>query len=334
MKVLVTGGAGFVGLGLAEELLAQGHEVVCFDRRQPPAGFLRAIGDGRARLHVRTGDVCSAADVAQVFDTQGAAPIDHVFHGAAITPGLAREVSEARTIVEVNLLASIQMVTLAAEAGVQRLVFPSSLTVYGEHLYGRGELDEENTPPAPQSLYAITKYAAERAVLETGRRCGLDVRCGRIGAVFGRWETESQVRDLLSPYYQVCAAAARGSQAVLPEAYAPREMVYIRDLARALVLLLAHDQPSHAVYNLSVNADWNGLLPRWCDTLARRMPGFEWRYALPGEVPTIHFPDNRPRTAMATRRLRQDLGFTPGFLPDAALSDYADWLVANASELP
>jgi nucleoside-diphosphate-sugar epimerase len=328
MRVLITGGTGFVGLTLAEKLLGSGHEVVFFDLREPPAQFTQAIGDSRSKVHVETGDVGSTNDLARVFDKGG---ITHVFHGAAITAGPARETAEARRIVEVNLSATINMVQTAAHAGVQRLVFPSSLTVYGEHLYGTAPLDEEITPAVPKSLYAITKYAAERAALEVGGRSGLDVVCGRIGAVFGPWETDTQARDLLSPYHQVTAAAARGVPAILPQVYASREMIYSRDLAQALVLLLSAERPAYSVYNLSVNANWDGLLPKWCETLTHTMPGFEWRYAAPGEASNILFPDNRPRTTMQTHRLRDDLQFSPRFLPDAALSDYATWLSANRS---
>lgn len=326
MRVLITGGTGFVGLNLAEALLGRGHEVVFFDLREPPAQFMHAIGSARTRVSVVTGNVCHASDIERVFK---ASDITHVFQGAAITPGPAREAATSQQIIDVNLSATLAIVRAASLAGVQRLLFPSSLTIYGQHLYGADPLDEETTPTVPDSLYAITKYAAERAALKMGKAWGLDVVAGRIGAVFGPWEGDTQVRDLLSPYGQIAAAAARDETVVLPEVYAPREMVYSRDLAEALIALLFAEHPSHEVYNLSVNADWNGMLPQWCETLQTCVPGFEWRYRSASEVPTILFPDNRPRTAMRTERLRGDLHFSPRFTAKAALADYAAWLAAN-----
>ncbi|MBG9386766.1 NAD-dependent epimerase/dehydratase family protein [Caenimonas aquaedulcis] len=328
MRVLITGGTGFVGLNLAQALLGHGHQVDFFDLREPPAPFMQAIGDARARVRVETGDVCNASHIERVF---GAGGITHVFHGAAITPGPARESLAPQQIIDVNLSATLAIVRAAAQAGVQRLLFPSSLTVYGEHLYGTAPLDEETTPPVPDSLYAITKYAAERAALKLGKAWGLDVIAGRIGAVFGPWEGNTQVRDLLSPFCQVAAAAARGKPAVLPEVYAPREMIYSRDLADALMLLLSAQRPAHKVYNLSVNADWSGVLPQWCDMLQGRMPGFSWRYRSEADIPTIHFPDNRPRTTLSTDRLRGDLHFSPQFTAAPALADYAGWLASHSS---
>lgn len=326
MRILITGGTGFVGLNLAQALLGRGHEVVFFDLRAPPARFMQAIGDARARVQVETGDVCNASHIERVF---GAGGITHVFQGAAITPGPARESLAPQQIIDVNLSATVAIVRAAAQAGVQRLLFPSSLSVYGRHLYGTAPLDEETTPPVPDSLYAITKYAAERASLNLGKAWGLDVVAGRIGAVFGPWEGDTQVRDLLSPFCQVAAAAARGTPAVLPEVYAPREMIYSRDLADALMVLLFAKRPTHEVYNLSVNAEWSGVLPQWCDVLQARMPGFSWRYRSAGDTPTIHFPDNRPRTTMRTDRLRGDLHFSPQFTAAAALADYAEWLATH-----
>lgn len=326
MRILITGGTGFVGLNLAQALLGRGHEVVFFDLREPPAPFMQAIGDARSRVQVETGDICNASHIERVF---GAGGITHVFQGAAITPGPTREAVAPQRIIDVNLSATLAIVRAAAQAGVQRLLFPSSLTVYGRHLYGTLPLDEETTPPVPDSLYAVTKYAAERAAVTMGKAWGLDVVAGRIGAVFGPWEGDTHVRDLLSPFCQVAAAAARDTSVVLPEVYAPREMIYSRDLAEALMVLLFAKQPAHEVYNLSANADWSGVLPLWCDVLQTCMPGFTWRYRSAGDTPTILFPDNRPRTTMRTDRLRDDLRFSPKFTAASALADYADWLAIH-----
>lgn len=326
MRVLITGGAGFVGLNLAEALLRLEHDVVFFDLREPPAQFMESIGPARHRVRIETGDVGSGDDIQRVFLS---GDITHVFHGAAITPGPARESSGAQQIIDVNVSGTVTIARAAAQAHVHRLVFPSSLTVYGEHLYGEAPVDEVTTPPVPESLYGITKYAAERVALRLGALWGLNVVAGRIGAAFGPWEGETGVRDLLSPYAQVAAAAAAGKPVILPEVYAPREMIYSRDLAQALLLLLFAERPSYDVYNLSVNADWTNLLPQWCERVREGMSGFNWRYAASDEQPTVGFPDNRKRTGMRTSRLRDDLDFVPQFPTTLALTDYASWLAAN-----
>lgn len=87
MRVLITGGNGFVGLNLAEALLARGDEAVLFDLREPPPVFVRSMerrGFGR-RLHALTGDVCRPEDVDRAFRAFSPSGITHVFQGAAIT---------------------------------------------------------------------------------------------------------------------------------------------------------------------------------------------------------------------------------------------------------
>ena len=326
MRVLITGGSGFVGLALAQALLEQGAEVVLFDRRPPPAAFLSAVQAHAGRLRALQGDVCSDDDVQRAC----ADGVTHVFHGAAITAGPEREVAQTLHVVEVNLKGALRVLRAAADAGVRRFVYPSSLTVYGDAIHGAAPLTESGTPPAPDTLYGITKYAAECAVLRLGRLHGMSVCAGRIGSVFGPWEGETGARDLVSPFAQIAAAAARGEPVVLPGRYPAREMIYAPDLAAGLIALLSAQRPAHPYYNLSANLDWDDTLGRWCGALAARLPGFAWRYAEAGQAPTIEFYGATPRVSMDATRARDDLGFKPRYARDAALAHYADWVATHA----
>lgn len=326
MTVLITGGAGFVGLNLAEALSGIDERIVLFDACEPPQNFMENVRNARNNVRTVLGDVRSPADVRRAFSDTG---ITHVFHGAAITAGAARESADPQTVIDVNLTGTINVLRAAADAGVHRLVFPSSLTVYGQNLYDREAVHETATPPMPDSLYGITKFAAERAALRLGELWGVKVVAGRIGSVFGPWEGENKVRDLVSAFAQSAAAAVKGQPISLPPVYPKRELIYARDLAQALMLLLFAERPSHSTYNLSVNADWNNIFPQWCDLLKARMAGFDWRHTKDGEQPSINFHESRARAGMDTTRLREDLGFVPAFPGAAALSDYADWAGAN-----
>ena len=175
----------------------------------------------------------------------------------------------------------------------------------------------------------MTKYAGERAVLRLGALWNLDVVAGRIGNVFGPWEGETGLRDLVTPLAQIAACAARGCEAVLPDALLQRDLIYSRDLARALLALL--DAPASAApVNLSVMDDWSDIYRRWCRTLAAAVPGFRWRVAAAGEAANIEYHDLRPRGRLDTGRLAAQLGFTPAFAPEPALADYAAWLRSHA----
>jgi nucleoside-diphosphate-sugar epimerase len=324
MRVLITGGGGFVGLALAQALLERGHSVVLFDRRPPSRAFLDAVRSAVDRLSVAEGDVCSEDDIARAFGDFG--PITHVFQGAALTAGPERESTEPLKVIDVNLNGTVRVLAAAAKFGVARVVYASSLTVYGSHILGDGSVSEAATPPAPDTLYGITKYAGECTALRLGKNWGLDVRAARIGSVFGPWEGETGARDMVSPFAQVAAAAARHIPVVLPGAYPRREMIYVPDLVSGLIALMTSASPAYGYYNFSANLDWSDSLQHWCEALVGEIPGFQWRYADAGEAAGIAFHDASPRASMDASRAVSDLNWSAHYSREMAMADYARWV--------
>jgi nucleoside-diphosphate-sugar epimerase len=323
--ILVTGGAGFVGLNLVEALLTRGEHVVVFGQETAlpePAGDVFARLPGR--LEVVTGDVRDRAALARLFADRR---IDRVFPFAAITAGPAREAAAPALVLDVNLQGVIATLEAARDAGtVRRVVLPASSAVYGESAYAYPLLDEVTTPCMPISLYGVTKYAVERAGLRLAGLWGLDAVAARIGATFGPWERDTGLRDTLSPHLAIAQAALRGEVAILPPAPLPRyDWIYVRDLVAGLLALLDCTEPPGRVFNLASAQDWAPHAGPCCDALAAAMPGFSWRHAAPGEVPNISFNETRPRGLMAIDRAAA-LGWAPVFTPEAAYADYAAWL--------
>jgi UDP-glucose 4-epimerase len=326
MAVLITGGTGFVGLNLAEALLERGEWAVLFDLRPPPPQFIAAVGSAASRVDSVIGDVLEPKDIERAFARND---ITHVFHGAVITSGADREVVDPNRIVDVNLGGTLNVLRAARDARVRRFLFPSSLAVYGQSMFDRDAMNETDTPPVPESLYAVTKYAAERAALRLADLWEMDVVVGRIGNVFGPWEGETGARDLITPLAQVAAAAVRGQSVVLPDIRPRRELIYSRDLARALLLLLYAERPGFATYNLGVSGNWSDIYTRWCRIVEARSEGFKWHVAAPGEAATINYHDTRDRARLDVGRLQTDLGFAPAFPRDLALQDYIEWLLSS-----
>lgn len=321
--VLVTGGAGFVGLNVTEALLARGDDVVVFGREALPEAAARAFAPLPGRLAVVQGDVRDSAALRAAF---AAHAVDRVLPFAAITAGPARESAEPETVLDVNVMGVIATLRAAREAGgVRRVLLPSSSAVYGESAYAFPVLDEATTPCAPLSLYGVTKYAVERLGLRLASLWGLDAVAARIGAAFGPWERDTGLRDTLSPFLALLQAAKAGREAVLPAAPLPAyDWIYARDLAAGLLRLLDADPPPHRVVNLGSGLDWAPRFPALCDVLAARFPGFRWRHAAPGEAPTIRLNDSRPRGVLATARAAT-FGWAPRHAPEAAMADYAAW---------
>lgn len=315
--ILVTGGSGFIGLNVAEQLLARGDAVCLFDQRPPPSFFSRA-------RYVQ-GDVTDLASLQTVFSRN---PIEKVIHLSAITAGPERDAREPRRIAEVNLIGTLNVLEAARSAGVQRFVHASTGALYGAAGVGVGEpLDEERHRPVPESMYGITKYAAERACLRLAALWGLDVRIGRLAMVFGRWEHASGVRDRLSPPTEIARIALAGGEAVFPP-LGPTDYIYAPDVAGALIMLADADAPAQRLYHLGNGAAW--ALPAWCELLGKRFPKFRWRESTEGcnVVPLTA----GTRTRFSNRRLVEDLGYAPRFDLAAAAGDFIAWLEAHREQ--
>src|SRR5678815_2866979 len=280
--ILLTGGAGFVGLNVAEQLLARGEEVLIFDLRPPPAFFSKAL--------FAQGDITDLAFLKSVFQQYR---IDQVIHMSAITAGPERDASEPKRIAEVNLIGTLNVLEESRNHGVKRFVHASTGALYGAAGIGVPEpLDEERHRPVPESMYGITKYAAERSCLRLAALWGLDVRIGRLAQVFGRWEHASGVRDRLSMPTEIARLARAGGEVVFPP-LGDTNYIYAPDVARALIALLDAKAPSHRLYHLGTGA--GEALPAWCELLALRFPKFRWRESSEGANVVPLSPGTRTR---------------------------------------
>ena len=312
--ILLTGGAGFVGLNVAEQLLARGDEVLILDLRPPPAAFSKAVSV--------QGDVTDRAMLEELFRENR---IERVIHLSAITAGPERDAREPRRIAEVNLIGTLNVLQASKVAGVRRFVHASTGALFGAAGVGVAEpLDEERHRPVPESMYGITKYAAERACLRLADLWKLDVRIGRLALAFGRWEHASGVRDRLSPPTEIARIARAGGEAVFPP-LGPTDYIYGPDVASALIALADAEAPKHRLYHLGTGVAW--ALPAWCELLGKRFPRFRWRESSEGCNVVPLAPGTRTR--FSNRRLVEDLGYAPRFDLAAAAADFASWLEAH-----
>ena len=323
MTTLVTGGGGFVGLNVVEQLLAQHERVVLFDRHGLPP-FASSIAIGRETdLSVVTGDVRDTASLKAVFRDYR---IRRVVHTAVITADTAREARAPGDIVEVNVGGTVHVLEAARSANCERIAYVSSGQAYGRtHDLGM-PLREEVSPSRPEDIYAITKFAAESIVLRLGALWKMHVVCVRLGSVCGPWEFDTGVRDMLTPHLRVAQIALRGGTAVLPAKEVWRDWIYSHDVARGLVAVLLSGTLHYAVYHLTSGVDWRGSFPAWCETLKRAYPKFSWRVAADGERPNVNFLLVRDRAPMDIQRIVEDIGFEPQFGPREAFADYIGWI--------
>ena len=334
MTVLITGATGFIGVNLVEALLARGDSVVLVSplsirpdpernpRGSPPAAF-EVLSRLPGTLHPVIGDVTDEAAMDRVFSEFQP---DKVIHGAAITPGTAREREQARLTSEVNFMGTLSVLEAARRAKVDRFVYLSSGSVYGLNAFTAGELDEETTVPLPDTIYSITKYAGERLSLRYRNIWDMDVVAARLGTAFGPWEWDTGVRATLSIILQITTHAAHGRQAVLPDIVGRKDWAYSRDIAGSTVAILDAASLSHQVYNLGPGVTWT--VDDWCDRLTTAFPGFSHRRAEPGEEPNVGYGTG-DRALFAIRRLVEDVGYQPRFGLDESFADYMAWIEAT-----
>ncbi len=320
MTVLVTGGAGYVGMNVVEALLARRNRVVLLDAGEIPAAIKAVLEPHDALVEVVNADIRDAAAMDRLF---AARAIDGVIHCAAVTAGPAREVADPASSIEVNQHGTLNLLTAARTHRVRRFVFTSSAAVYGESLYRLQRIYEDSSPVAPVSLYGITKFAAERMCVRLRELWQFDVVCARLGTLVGPWERATGVRDNFGTHSQLARRALLGEAAVLPRHAVRRDWVYSRDVAAGLIMLLDARTTRHAVYNLSAGGDW-GPVDEWCARLKAAYPRFDCRVAAPSEPPNIGYTD-RDRCALDIGRMVSEFGFKPRATA-AGFDDYLDWL--------
>jgi UDP-glucose 4-epimerase len=321
MTTLIFGGAGFVGLNLAERLLRQGRAVRLFDRRAPLASALHRFAALPGALGYDVGDIRDAAAVEAAFACKPSA----VVYGAALTPGTVREAADPLAVFEINLTGFVRVLELARKHGVARTVNLSSAGAYGAAAFGPATIDETASVD-PRSLYSVTKFAAERAATRLAELWGVDFRSVRLSAVFGPWEHDSGVRDTLSPPYQVARMAMAGQPIVLARPIL-RDWVYGPDVGDAVIALIDAKKLAHPVYNVTPGTGWTLL--EWAQLFAAKRPGLTVRLAEPGETPTVDPHSASDRAIMSNARLTADTGMVFRFGRDAAFADLEAWIAAN-----
>lgn len=251
---LVTGGSGAIGPALVHRLADDGWSVRVLVRKPPPP---RLLPDS---AQVILGDI---ADVDAI--RAGVAGASHVFHLAARlhinSPGSALAGEYRRTNVDGSRL----LAEAAAAAGVDRLVFFSTIAVYGATV--PGELLNEDSPASAQSLYAVTKREAEDHVLAIRRGDGTPLATVlRLAGVYG-----SRIKG---NYRQLVQWLRRGVFVPVGTGANRRTLVFDHDVADAAIAAALHPAAAGRVYNVTDGSvhTFREIVSVICDELQRRPP--------------------------------------------------------------
>jgi len=224
VKVLVTGGAGFIGHHLVRALLERGDEVAVIDDFS--TGLEQRLSGVAREIRLVHGDVRDpdALDEAVV----GA---EVVYHEAAL-PSVARSVRDPRLTSEVNVTGTIEVMLAAARSAVRRVVLAGSSSVYGASL----ELPRRETQiPDPQSPYAASKLAAEHFLHSLGRLHNVETVALRYFNVFGPGQDPGSEYAAVVPRF-VTAALAGELPTVYGDGRQTRDFTYVDNVVEANLL--------------------------------------------------------------------------------------------------
>lgn len=240
MKILVTGGAGYIGSTLVPMLLNGGHKVRVLDTLLHGGDSL--LGPwSHPNFEFQPGNICDPAQL-----SAAVAGMDAVVHLAAIVgdPACARQPELARNV---NLFASEALIEESRKAGVSRFIFASTCSNYGKMKDPNAYVDEESEL-RPVSLYAETKVAVEKALLEgTGKPswCATPLRFATIFGVSPRMRFDLTVNEFTMEMLTKKQLKVFGEQFWRP-------YIHVRDAARAIQLVLSSpvEQVSGMVFNV------------------------------------------------------------------------------------
>jgi nucleoside-diphosphate-sugar epimerase len=309
VKILVTGGAGFIGSHLAEALVREGHAVrVLDDFSSGKLENLRAIC---GEIELIRGDCADLATARKAVRS-----IEAVFHLGAI-PSVARSVRDPVTSHRANATATLHMLVAARAANVRRFIYAGSSSVYGQN----SELPSREThAPDPLSPYAVGKLAGENSVGVFSRLYGLESATLRYFNVFGpRQDPSSPYSGVISRF--TTALLAGRNPVIYGDGRQSRDFTYVQNVVAANLLALRIKRLNGAVINIATGrrTTLNALLGKIARACGRRA---EARHVAPRPGDIRH---SLADIALARRLLR----YVPQVDIDTGLRLTVEWYRAR-----
>jgi UDP-glucose 4-epimerase len=300
MRLLVTGGAGYIGSIVARRLIAQGHEVVVFDNLE--RGHREAVSPD-AKLIVA--DLRNADEV----DAALSSGFDGVLHFAALAL-VGESVEHPERYYRTNVAGTLNLLEAMVAHKVPRLVFSSTCAVYGQP-------DEvpipETAPPRPQNAYGASKLAADHLIGDFCVAYGIGAVSLRYFNVAGAHgdtgedhqpETHLIPNILKVPLGQRAAVDIFGTDYPTPDGTAVRDYIHIDDLAVAHALALANARAGeHRIFNLG---NGNGFSVREVIAAVEQVTG----HTIPANE-SARRPGDPPKLVAAGQKIRDELGWEP-----------------------
>lgn len=315
-KILVTGGAGFIGSHLCEALLAEGADVVVIDDFNDfydPAIKEDNLAAIRDRITLVRGDIRDAALVDRLFQEHRFALVFHLAARAGVRPSIA----DPKLYFTTNIDGTFNLLDACRHFGTKRFVFASSSSVYG--INRKVPFSESDPIERTISPYAATKIAGEQICSNYAHLFGVHCACLRFFTVYG-------------PRQRPDLAISKFTKAILAgepidrygDGSTARDYTYVDDIIQGVLAAARHtEQSSFEIFNLggSATTTLNELIALIGKTTGRE-PVIRQLPEQPGDV---------PRTFADVDKARRLLGYQPRTPVALGLKRYADWLASRPS---
>ena len=237
MSIMVSGGTGFIGARIVRNLVDRGEEVVCFDVAPPGAN----LGPYLDRIHIYRGDV---TQVTHLLEAVNAHAVHKIIHMAALLPPDTEDRPHYGMLV--NIQGTNNVFEVARWAGIQRVVYASSIAVYGaQETFGDRPVTEDDLP-APVNVYGMTKAANDFAARKYIEQYGLDIRGVRICTVFGHGRTTGMTGMVGGLLMSLPAVGKPVELAFHPDEASA--MIHAEDAAEIFIRIALSSELRHPVY--------------------------------------------------------------------------------------
>lgn len=320
-KILVTGGAGFIGSNLCEALLKEGNEVHCLDNfatgkmenllpllQQYPEQFRLVVGD------IRNPEDCRKA-------VEG---VEYVLHEAALG-SVPRSINDPVTTNEINISGFLNMLVAAWDAGVKRFVFAASSSTYGDSK----ELPKrEEVIGRPLSPYAVTKYVNELYADVFAKTYGMEYVGLRYFNVFGRRQDPFGAYAAVIPLF-VKKLMKHESPVINGDGEYSRDFTYIDNVVQMNLLAMTTGNPQavNQVYNTAFGE--RTTLNQLVGYLKEFLSDFDPKIA---EVEVLHGPNRAgdiPHSLACIDKAVNLLGYAPRYSMRDGLQEAVRWYWEN-----
>ena len=318
-RVLVTGGAGFIGSNLCEALLDKGNKVICLDN------FATGKRENIEELSKDANFTLTEGDIRKLEDCLKATKdVDYVLHQAALG-SVPRSIKDPITSNDVNVSVFLNMLVAARDNGVKRFVFAASSSTYG---------DSESMPKVediigkPLSPYAITKYVNELYADIFSKTYGLETIGLRYFNVFGRKQDPNGAYAAVIPKF--ISQLMRGESPVINgDGNYSRDFTYIDNVVQANLLCLVtnNEKAINTVYNVAYGDrntlnDLMGYLKEYLSEFDSKISNVEVIYGTNrvGDIPHSH---------ASVDKAKKNLNYNPQFTLQQGLKDAVKWYWEN-----